>query len=359
MAVVAAAVVGCGQKGGGKPKGPQPADAFGLADANVIVRGNPSGILSSKFYVDVSKAVASMPMLGGGGKSVDDMLKETLGLDPADVKCVVAHANVEGEKFVVTAVSKKPIDRDAVIASLAKQGPKLEKQETYAGVDLFAETADDNEVMAFPKADIVVAGTKDEVKKGIDRLKAGKAVQLKGKIASVLGAAPKGADLVVVVVPTPELTQMAAGSAPMPGAAEVAEKVTAVTVAVKSADSLDLNVIMELETDKDAEKLRTQAKEGAASLKVVFGQAAGQPPMELLTLAGIKKLLSSMLKDDDMEPIKNLIDSITVGGTGKCADFKASVPADITKTFPALMGLVMAQMMGGGGGMGGGMPGGM
>jgi len=330
MVVVAAAVVGCGQKGGGRPRGPQPADSFGLADADVVVRGNPAGVLSSKFYVDITKAIAAMPGMGEGGKSIDDTLKETLGLDPADVKSIVAHVNVEGEKLVVTAVSKKPIDRDAVIAALAKQGPKLEKQETHAGVDLFAETAGDKEVMAFPKADLVVVGTKAEVKKGIDRLKAGKALQLKGKLADVLGAAPKGAGLVVVVVPTPGLTQMAAGAAPMPGAAETAEKVAAVTVAAKSADSLDLNIIVELKTDEDADEIRKIATEG---------------------LEGLKAQVAPMLQQAGMEPVKATIDGIKVGGRGKCADIKVSVPADIAKALPALMGLVMMQMMGGGGGM--------
>ncbi len=333
MAVVAAAVVGCGQKGGGRPTGPQPADSFGLADANVVVRGNPAGVLSSKFYVDITKAIASMPMLGGDGKSIDDTLKETLGLDPADVKCVVAHANVEGEKFVITVVLKKPIDRDAVIAALAKQGPKLEKQETHGGVDLLAPSADEKEVMAFPKPDLVVMGTKDEVKKGIDRMKAGKAVQLGGKAADALAAAPKGAGLVVVAVPTPELAQMATAAAATqaPEAAGMVENVVSVTVAVTSGDALDLNVVVELKTEKDADEMRQQAATWLATGKLMAG------PM-----------LMGMNLTQLGEPVMKMLEDVKISGKGKCADIKASVPAGLVTTAAEAM---KAMSGGAGGGM--------
>ena len=104
--VVGAVVLGCGQKGGGI----RPTDAFGIADANVIVIADPAGVVGSKFYAEVTKGLSSIPGLGGqDGKSIDDTLKETLGLDPADVQRVVVHINTDAQKFVVAAISKKPI----------------------------------------------------------------------------------------------------------------------------------------------------------------------------------------------------------------------------------------------------------
>jgi len=328
--VVAAAVVGCAPKG---KKSFEPADAFGLADANLVVTGSPAGILTSKFYMDVSKAAASMPMINQGGGSIDDKLKETLGLAPADMKGIVVQANIDTEKFVAAATSKKPIDQDAVLAALAKQGDKIEKQETHGGVDLLAPEDDEGMVMAFPKPDLMVFGTKEEIKKGIDRMKAGKAAALKGKLASSLGAAPKGKDLVVVFAMTPDAAKMAASSVPMSGVGEKAEQIEAVTVTLDAGDSLDLSVVAEFKSDKDAEEARKMATEGLAAMK---GQIA------------------PMLQQAGMEPLKATVEGVKIGGSGKVAEINASVPADIAKTLPSLMG--MMQMMGGMGAPGGGMP---
>jgi hypothetical protein len=330
--VFAAAVLGCGTKGG---PGIRPTDAFGLADANVIVTGNVADVAGSKFYTDLMKELKKLPgVVDDEKKSVDDKVKESLGLDPSDVQRIVAHVNTDSKSFVAAAVSKAPVDRDAVIAAAAEGGPKLEKQETHAGVDLYAPSKDEAEVLAFPGPNLVVAGTKDAVKKGIDRLKAGKALRVTGKAADVLSAASKGSGLVVVVVPTPDLAKMAAGAAPVPGIDDATEMISAVTVVAKAAEALDLSVVVEFKADKDAEDARKQAEEGLA-------EAKKEP----------------MLGQGGMEPLKAVLDSVKIGGTGKSVEVKATARADVAKTVPALMGLVMMKMMGGGmPGMGGGMP---
>ncbi|MHC5055796.1 MAG: hypothetical protein ACYTKD_13885 [Planctomycetota bacterium] len=330
--VFGAAVTGCGQKGGG---GIRPTDAFGLANADVMVTGDLASVAGSKFYTEITKEPAQLPGFAGEEKqSIDDTVKSKLGLGPADVQRIVAHANFADEKLVVAALAKGPVDRDAVIAGLSEGGPKLEKQATHAGVDLYAEAPEDDTVLAFPQPNLVVAGAQDAVKKGIDRLKAGKALQAKGKAAGLLSAASKGSGLVVVVVPTPALAKMAAGAAPVPGIDDATEMISAVTVVAKAAEALDLGVVVEFKADKDAEDARKQAKEG---------------------LAEVKK--EPMLGQGGMEPLKAVLDSIKIGGAGKCVEIKATARADVAKTVPALMGLVMMKMMGGGApGMGGGMP---
>lgn len=314
-AVVASMVAGCAQKSGNSF---QASDAFGLEDANVVVKGNPSGVLGSKFYAEIAKVVADMTGGEDKGMSVDSTINETLGLDLGDVQSIVAYVNVETQKFVVAVTSKKPIDSAAVMAAMVKSGAKLEKAGAHGDVDFYVTPDEKDKVFAFPKPNLIVAGTKDEVVKGLDRLKACKAFELKGKLATVLGAAPSGSELVVVVVPTPGLAKMA-NMAPVAGAGDIAAKIAAVTVAIKTAATLDLSVLVELKTEKDAKELRDQATGGLALLKMQIGP---------------------MLDKAGMEPVKATVESLKIGGSGTSLDVKATVPADITKAAPMIMKLM-------------------
>jgi hypothetical protein len=313
-AVVAAAIAGCAQK---DARDFQPADAFGLEDASVVIEGNPSGLVSSKFFADITKAVADLSDDGGeGSKSIVGAFAETLGLNPTDVQRVISHADVDAGKILVVMVSKKPIDREAVVAALSKHSPELEKLETHEGVDILAGAGGGDDVLAFPEANLVVAGPKSEVKKGIDRLKTGVAFELGGVLAKALSAAPKGADLVVALVPTPGLAPVAA-MLQMSGAIKTAEKIATVTITVKTADSLDLNILIELKTEKNADEIRRQIAQALANPIEIVG-----PPLKRLG------------KPELNRPAVQVIENIKVGGTGKFADIKVSVPGDFMKDAP-------------------------
>jgi len=317
---VGASALGCAKKNGPL----RPADSFGIADANVVVAVDFAGVVGTRFYSEFMKELERLPnSVGDDRKPFGDALKAVVGFDPAELRRVVVCANTDSRKFVVVAVSKTLVDRDAVIAALSKRGPGLKKLEPHAGFDLFAESEDDNDILAFPEANLAVAGSKDEVKEGIDRMKAGKAVALKGKLAAALGAAPKEAGLVAVTVPTPGLAPVI-GMLRMPGGLKAAEKIAAVTVVARTAELLDVGVVVELKTDEDAEAFRDRA--------------------EAILVRTVKE--DPLLNKDVMKPLKELLEGVTFGGAGSSVEIRLTVHPELARIAPVAAGWAVVKISG-------------
>ena len=333
-AVIGAAVLGCGTRGG---RGVRPVDSFGLADANLVVKADLAGLVGSKFHADLTKELRKRPGLASPEeKSIDRTVKETLGLAPSDIETIVVSVNTDDERLVIAAATKAPVDRDAVIAALSEEGPKLQMRETHAGVDLLAPTAEDEMVLAFPAPDLIVVGTKEEVRKGIDRLQAGMSVQVKGKVADLLRAAPEGAGVVVAAVPALSLVPSVVAVARVVGLNELAVKIRSFTLAAKAGEALDVGLAMEFETDEDARDARARIEETVAAFEAKLGDTAAE---------------------EGMEPLKELVSGIKVGGAGKSVDVLATVSAGAAKAVLALMGPVKMKTTGRTGGVVPGMSG--
>jgi len=305
-ALVAAAVVGCARKGA---RSFRPVDAFGPADADLVVKASPAGIIGSRFYSQAIEAISGMPGSSfPGGKPPEAVLEEEMGVDATDIVELAVCADLGTDEFTIAATTGKPFDRDAALAFMSKGGPKIEKLEAHGGVDLLGAKGEEDTVVAFPTANLVVLGTKDAVRQGIDRLKAGKAAKLGSRMAGALDAAPEGHDLVVAVVATPGLAKTAAGVARLP---DVAQKLAFAAMAMKVGDSLDLDVIAEFNTEEDAREAREQATRHIEAEK------------------------SRTLEQAEMEPLRALLEGIKIGGEGKVAELTVSVPADAVKALVA------------------------
>ena len=190
------------------------------------------------------------------------------------------------------------------------------------------EDANDEPVFAFPSGTMVVVGNLDDVKAGLENLKAGKTVALPDALAALVKGARADAAVTVACVVTPELL------AAMPGGLAQAggEKFGSFVLAVAIDKDLGVDAKVAMRDEAAATESRNEMLEGLAG-------AAANP----------------MFANPAMKPLKDLLGAVKIGGKGSDVTISVTVSSD-TIVQAAMMGQMMAQMMmSGGAGMGPGM----
>ena len=316
--------VGCEKK-------PPKRTPFRMADADVAAHIKVAELLQSDFVKKLTEKAKALPVTPTALKetSPEEMIKSYLGIQASDIEFVSVSANTEKKSALGVLVSAVKIDSATVLANLSEQTEtKFAEVAKHAEVGLYAGEGEDDVVMAFPGENTIVLGAPADVKGGLDNWKAGRSVEYGADLAGLLAGARAPATIVVAALPSADALK----DMPMPAL----KGIKTVLLTARMGADLVLSVSLGTKDDASAKDLRDMVAGGIAAFKQNM-PGEGAPPETVKKLA----------------PIKELLDGVTVGGTGSKVEINATVNVDVLDAADALMPMMMMGLMGGMGGMGG------
>jgi len=302
-AIAISALAGCDTKSGpggrfGREEQASGAASFRLAEAHYVLRAAPAKLLASKAYGDLAAAPENARVLDAIlAQSPLHAVKEPFGVDPSAAVELLVSANTLTKNILVAVQMQGTIDRKSILDGAgAAYGGKLEEGARHDDVALYSTPGDDKQgVIAFPASRLLVMGTPDAVKKGIDRHRAGDGADYGAAMAGVLALTPKEADLAVALVMPPDL--LADASSPLQFAAtalvgqEEAEGIEAALLAVTAGEAFDVTLKLVTGSAEEGASMRARVEErvrkASASMAALSADAALRPLVDLVANAKV------------------------------------------------------------------------
>ncbi len=296
--------------------------AFGMPDADIHVKARPAALVNSAVFKQVLDQLQEMGMVPAE-KPLKQTIQEETGLDIDQIAQVNASFTSDGKSLILAALFKSPYDREALVSKIEEaDGSKLVKVDSHDGFDLFNTEASkgDNMVIVFVSPTLIAMGDVEALKSSLSNMKAGRAAGVPPAVKEQMAGAPEGASLVVAV---PSVAKIAESQKSLPVQVD-ASQLKDVVVAVTAAENIDLWLRMNAVDADTANKLRTEAQAG-------LDKAKSQP--------------NPMLDAPAMAPLKDVLNSVKIGGTGVTVEVTATVRPDVVKTAPFLIGMIGPMMM--------------
>jgi hypothetical protein len=289
-----------------------------------------SELVGSDFVKDATRRLKSLPtgLFGAQASSPEEALRAYLCVEPSSIELVSLSARSEDKKGTIVFVSRERLDPLSVTANLSEAlGDDVVKTGRHAGVDLYGAEGEEKVALAFPAPRVAVFGTADEVKAGLDRYRAGKAVAHEGPPAKLLGDAPPDATVVVALAPGVDMLDI------LPAAAGEGRGVETVLVMAKAGSELDLSVRVTARTDDDALKLVKEATDELERAKK--------------SLEEFRKQLGPMVAFATMGPVRKLLRNVKIEGKGRTVDASVTVDPRVVASAQSLFLMTMTGALSG------------
>ncbi len=297
--------------------------AFGMPEADVHIEARPAAFINSTALKQILDQIQEMGLVPAE-KPLKQTVQEKTGLDIDQIAQLNASVASDGKSFILAALFKSPYDKETLVSKIEEAGgSERVKAGSHDGFDLFNIEAlgRDNMVIAFVSPTIIAMGDVETLKSSLSNVKAGKAASVPPAIKEQVAGAPEGASLVVAV---PSIAKVAESQKSLPVQVDMGQ-VKGMVIAVTAAENIDLCLRLNAVDADTANKLRTEAQAGLDKVK-------SQP--------------NPMLDAPAMAPLKDVLNSVRIGGTGTTIEVTLTVRPDVVKTAPLLMGIIGGMMMG-------------